>query len=177
MNCVHSTTINTEATRDVAGLKFEYHTKECANCRAVLWSQENDRQFQDWLCKERREHRDKFTIQKVHLPEELVSFAEELASRHLRNASSVYQACLSLYFTKPAFTERIENIEQDFIGVTKTVKFRVNPRMFIKVDANAKLFNIDKNEVAAWIIQRVLWLAKQDNDCTAEDIESILMAA
>jgi hypothetical protein len=161
--CSHDKTKPTVGTKDVAGLTFNYETRQCTVCEAVLWSQDTEVQFHAWLGQQRQEHAERFTIQKVQVPSILAAFAAELAEKHYTTESAVYQACLSLYFVLGAARrEMVQGIDsmQPETGISVVKKFRVNPSLFVKAEANAKLFDMSMNEVASWVIQRVLTAAR-----------------
>ena len=177
--CEHIKIEPIHATKDIAGLIFKYETKRCVECGSVLWGQDTENQFQIWLGEQRKQNPDKFVIQKVALPSSLVDFANEFALNNHSTESAVYQACLSLYFvlgaSKKSLVKRIEAIEPKFEGEKLQRKFRVSPKLFVKINANAKLFDLDMNEVASWVIERVLWAAR-DIKQTRIELEYALAA-
>lgn len=160
MNCKHNNTRAHEASRDVAGLKFEYSTVKCQDCDAVLWSPENETEWQRWLVNQKEEHRDKFFVQKLAIPTDLIAFAQDLADEHGTAISNVYQAALACYFVYAPKKGWLEALDSDFFastGPTTSVgKVEVNPQVFVKIDSNAKLFDLARNAVASWAISRVL---------------------
>ena len=177
--CNHEKTKSVKATKDVAGLVFAYSTKECVACGSVLWSQSIEGKFQAWLGDQRKENPNKFVVQKVQIARDLAAFATELAEKNHTNESAVFQACLSLYFVlaskRPELSKAIEKIEPGAEHPTAK-KFRVNPKLFVKLDANAKAFGLSMNEVASWVIQRVLWAARAGIEATREELEFALAA-
>jgi hypothetical protein len=180
MTCNHVKTESTKATKDIAGLTFNYDTKQCVQCGSILWSEETEKQFQAWLGEKRRKNPNKFVIQKVSLPSVLVDFANELALKNQSTESAVYQACLSLYFvlgaSRPSLIEKIDALEHKFEGPIVQKKFRVSPKLFVKVNSNARLFDLSMNEVASWVIERILFAAMCDMEQTRNELEYALAA-
>jgi hypothetical protein len=180
MTCGHTKTEVTQASKDIAGLIFNYETKRCVKCGSVLWSQNTEAEFQGWLGEQRQNHPDKFVIQKVGLPNSLVAFAADLALKNHSTESAVYQACLSLYFVLGAarisLAQSIDAIEPGFEGTRVQKKFRVSPKLFVKINSNARLFDLDMNEVASWVIERVLWAVSRDIEQTRAELEYVLAA-
>lgn len=180
MTCEHLKLESIQAQKNIAGLDFNYETSRCIECGGVLWSQENEQKFQAWLGEKRHQNPEKFVIQKVALPSALVAFAAELAERNHSTESAVYQACLSLYFIlgagRKSLMEKIDAIETGFDGMRVQKKFRVSPKLFVKINSNARLFDLGMNEVASWVIERVLWAAKCDIEQTLIELEYVLAA-
>lgn len=178
--CEHIKIKPTNATKDVAGLIFNYEAQCCLQCGSILWGQNTEILFQNWLGEQRKQNPNKFVIQKVALPSSLVDFAVELAANNHSTESAVYQACLSLYFvlgaSRTSLSKRIETIEPKFEGNISQKKFRVSPKLFVKINSNADLFDLGMNEVASWVIERVLWAAKSDIEQTRIEIEYVLAA-
>ena len=177
--CDHKKTKSVKATKEVAGLTFPYSTRECIDCGSVLWSQDVENEFQAWLGEQRKTNPDKFVVQKVQIAGDLAAFAIDLAEKNHTNESAVFQACLSLYFVlatkRPELSKAIEAVEPGTDNPTAK-KFRVNPKLFVKLDANAKAFGLNMNEVASWVIQRVLWAARAGIEATREELEFALAA-
>ena len=177
--CDHKETKSVDAVKEVAGLAYFYSTKECVECGSVLWSQGIENQFQAWLGDQRKSNPDKFVVQKVLIPGDLAAFASELAEVNHSNESAVFQACLSLYFVlgakRPELSKAIDGVTPGSDSLIPK-KFRVNPKLFVKLDANAKLFDLSMNEVASWVIQRVLWAARAGIQATREELEFALAA-
>ena len=180
MTCEHTKTEATKTTKDVAGLSFNYKAKRCVQCGSVLWSQDTETQFQAWLGEQRKKNPEKFVIQKVALPSSLIDFATELALKNHSTESAVYQACSSLYFVlgaaRTSLAQKIEAIEPKFEGPLIQKKFRVSPKLFVKINSNARLFDLGMNEVASWVIVRVLWAANCDLEQTRIELEYVLAA-
>jgi len=178
--CDHKTYREMQARKDVAGLIFSYATKQCADCGSVLWSQKNEAQFQQWLGAQRKRHGDKFVVQKVQIPSDLADFAIELAESNHSTTSAVFQACLSFYFirgaSQPELLEVLANVQPGAQPLILQSKFRVKPKLFVKLDASAKLFNQNMNEVASWVIQRVLYAARAGLQSMRNEIEFALAA-
>lgn len=178
--CDHKETKISRERKDLAGLTFEYEAYKCLACGSVLWTEETEKNFRAWLGQQRKRHPDRFVVQKVTLPEKLVTFAKELAEKHHRTESDVYQACLALYFVhakKQGFQGELDRFEVDQTSLVAK-KFRVNPAMFVRLEANGKLFDLPMNAVAAWAIGKVLAAASAEKDPkTLNSIEFALEAA
>jgi hypothetical protein len=194
--CEHHETKKVETSREVAGLLFEYETKECIECKSQLWSQALEKKFVIWLSEQKDTHIEKFTIQKVRIPSKLAVFAEKLAREAMQNESVVYRCAIGLYYR---WTDKIETRADkkesrkstlDFRALElpkykeyATRKFRVNPLTFIRIEADAKLFGLPTNQAASWIIERVLWAACEgqsilDNEAALSEMKSLIgMAA
>ncbi|MDQ3231637.1 MAG: hypothetical protein M3Q07_07435 [Pseudobdellovibrionaceae bacterium] len=179
MECNHSKSAEAKTKRLVAGLEFTTTAKRCEECEATLWSKENETEFQAWLGKQKKSHRDRFVIQKVQIPVELVYFASELAKSHYTTESDVYQAALACYFmfvpSKEGWKDVLDSEEYNTDGPSVGKKIQTNPSLFLMIESNAKLFDIPNNAVAAWAISRVLKAAKMGHDARAV-VETTLMA-
>lgn len=175
--CDHPKVKSIRAKKKIAGLVFAYNSHECESCGAVLWRPETEEKFVLWLSEQKKKKPEKFVIQGVKLSQDLVDFAADLARRFGRTESDVYQACLALYFTEvdPEIKKVIESQTPKAPEVVK--KFRVNPRMYVKVDANAQLFAMHMNEVASWVVQHVLTAAKNGFEKTVQTMAMVLSAA
>jgi len=180
MCCEHTKIETIQATKDVAGLTFNYDAKRCVSCGNVLWSQDTENQFHFWLGEQRKQNPDKFVIQKVALPSSLVDFARELSVTNHNTESAVYNACLALYFvlgpSKATLATKIEAVVPEFKGEIVQKKFRVSPKLFAKINSNAKIFELELNEITSWVIERVLWAAKYDIEQTRLELEYVLVA-
>jgi hypothetical protein len=180
MTCEHLKTEATQASKDIAGLTFNYSTARCKECGAVLWSQETEKKFHTWLGEQRQKNPEPFVIQKVSIPANLVAFANELATRNHSTESAVYQACLSLYFvlgaSKSSLVKKIDAIGAESAVSKIQKKLKVSPRLFVKINSNARLFDLEINEMASWVIERVLWAAKCNVEQTLIELEYVLAA-
>lgn len=181
--CKHEHIISVNQQKEIAGLTFTYESKQCEECKKVLWNPENETQFRNWLNVQKKENRDRFIVQKIQISDHLIEFANQLANRHHCNVSSVYRVCLSLYFVygefNPNIVSHIDSISVSENNTSSQKKVVVNPSVFVKMESNAKLFNMNMNEVASWVIQRVLTLAKSEekNNDILPQIEYALEAA
>lgn len=178
LTCEHIKTKVTQATKNIGRLTFDYEARCCIECGNALWSQDTEEKFHTWLGEQRRVNPDKFVIQKVALSSSLVAFANELALRNHSTENAVYQTCLSLYFVLGAFRkplmETIDAIVPRFEGPRVPKQFQISPKIFVKINSNARLFDLDMNEVASWVIERVLWAAKCDIEETLIELEYAL---
>jgi hypothetical protein len=179
--CDHKNTKPTEATKKIAGLVFEYSALECMKCGAVLWSSETELLFRKWLNDQKKLNAEKFTIQGIRVSQELKLFAMELAASSFKPESDVYQACLAFYFVyckdRPDLKEALDGDKfRPVDSKGSTIKLRVSPNMFVKIEANASIFQIPKSHVASFVLQRVLRAAKMGFDATRKQIEFALEA-
>jgi hypothetical protein len=180
MECKHTDTREHKAIRTVSGLDFSYSTRQCNKCHSVIWSHENEVTFHEWLMEQKRHHRDKFVLQKIHIPCDLMTFSEQIARARCTSVSNVYQAALACYFvyipTKKGWQEILDGHVYTNSNSTSTIsKLDVNPSMFLAIEANAKLFDLTASAVASWAISRVLQAALRAYQNTESEGEELAL--
>ena len=182
MECVHANTRDYKATKTVAGLEYQYSTKQCAACDSVLWSPQNEANFHKWLGDQKKSKRDRFVLQKLLIPRELVEFAEKLAASRCTKVSNVYQAALACYFvyapTRQGWKEALDDENFANHDEAETInKVEVNPNMFLTIEGNAKLFKMTNSAIASWAVSRVLQAAlKGQQALERNEIEQDILA-
>jgi hypothetical protein len=178
--CEHGKMKPTRATKEVAGLVFEYKSKECQECGAILWNDEIDELFKAWLAEQKSKHRDHFTIQDIQLPLELYGFALAFGKRFSLKESDVFRSALAAYYTHSLdIRSKVSNkkLPKFESGEFVTKKLRTNPIMFLRIEADAKLFGMYKGEVVSEVLKRVLYLALKNEVHMRERLEDFLFAA
>ncbi|MBC7533448.1 MAG: hypothetical protein H7318_17900 [Oligoflexus sp.] len=184
MNCSHESKDLKPCTseRSVANLKYKFKTKRCGSCQAVLWSKEIDTDFHQWLTKQKKSFRNRFVLQKIQINQDLVSFAEELASSRCTNVSSVYQAALACYFVfapkHEGWREVLDEAKAESTSPSTLIsKLDVNPSMFLEIEANSKLFDMTNSAVASWAIGHVLQVALEAKTAIDQEVRNFVDAA
>ena len=151
----------------IGEFEFNVTTKRDAN-GALLWNNEIEQKYNEWLLEIFSKNKEVFTIQKISIPPVVMEVINGIIKSNPGcDRSSVIRAMVRVYLDRVDSNEKLRHKIEEFynqpefkaeiaetFGV-ETVKVRFMPKGYIDIKAYAELYDLKPKEVIENILYRI----------------------
>ena len=158
--CEHTHCVEFDSLFEISDLEFRFRASKCTICDTLIWTDELEQDFSNWLQEQSPEH---FVIEDIPIESELMEFATMESKQHNLSLEDYLKVCLNEYILSNKdirFQRRVESMVLPSGEFTR-VSLLFDPLRYLNLVENASEANIPDKEFTGRLIETILCMKRE----------------